>query len=92
MKRTTRTVCCTNHCNQCSQHFHSVRAFDLHLDHDGSRWPMCDNPDDVVDQDGFPLLEILTKRGECRIGGRKILRNVVIWTIAGWQDSIASVR
>lgn len=77
------TITCTNHCGQCSRHFHSLEAFDLHHARDESGWPICLDPIDLVDRDGRERLVALTTRGECRIYERVV--GVTIWTVVGYE-------
>ena len=76
---------CTNHCSQCGRHFHSVKAFDVHHDHDANGWPVCLDPLDLEDRDGKPRLEALTTVGECRMYA-VTQTGVTIWTVTGSRE------
>jgi hypothetical protein len=85
-------VTCTNHCSRCGRHFHSTRAFDIHLAHDETGWPVCLDPLDLEDRDGKPRLEALTTDGTCEIGSHAdeypppVEHGVTIWVKAGSRE------
>lgn len=80
------SLTCTNHCSQCGRHFHSLRAFDIHHDHDETGWPVCLDPLDLLDRGGAERLVALGA-GECRMYEPQF--GVTVWTIAdfGWGSS-----
>ena len=71
---------CTSHCGACHRHFHSLSAFDAHLEHDENGWPRCLSPVDL--ESGRNRLLALTEHGECRVYA-DVERDVTIWTHAG---------
>lgn len=82
---------CTSHCGHCHRHFHSLDAYDIHLEHDKDGWPHCLDPVDLVDRDGRERLEVLTTEGECRMYV-EVQRDVTVWTTVGSRERVARWR
>jgi hypothetical protein len=82
------TTCCTSHCSPCGRHFHSVAAFDLHRVGKFATGRHCASPNELVAEDGSPMLEALTDSGECRMYAT-VECNVTVWTLAGARQKAA---
>jgi hypothetical protein len=82
MAKALPRITCTHHCRVCGRHFHSLAAFDLHLEHDTAGWPHCLDPLDLQDRDTKARLEVVTDDAACRVvEGEQ--DPVTVWAVAG---------
>jgi hypothetical protein len=83
-----KALTCTNHCSQCGQHFHSLKAFDIHHAHDETGWPVCLDPLDLRDRDGRDRLVALGV-GERRMYPDDVRTGVTVWTTTDYERAQA---
>lgn len=78
-------VKCTHHCRRCERHFHSLQAFDAHLDRDTPDGPMtgCLGPDYSEAAVG----RFVGFQGECDISGPGTLEGTV-WELESRRGNV----
>ena len=85
---TTSRQTCTDHAVCCGRHFHGTGAFDLHR-----RGGVCNQPWELLNRKGEPMLQIWTEVGRCRLGvGGAIEDPATIWQVAASPQSLQSLQ
>jgi hypothetical protein len=82
-------VKCTHHCRRCGRHFHSLAAFDDHLERETPDGPMigCYSPDHSTDVLG----DYVGFQGTCDISGAEVLEGTV-WEKTSRRGNVRTAK